>query len=348
MQEALRRPEGTMTFKYHSAELFDKDKRGGLLLQIPAGGHLFRLERDDNMLLHFYHSSPGTGTRVATIDLNSVPRSDRVFIGFTWSTSEINLYLRTREPDGKLVYARGIPSQKQFRIGKDGSIYQVRDQGVEVMGAQVYQNGKPVLQPTAIDAWNETIKAIDIVLTGKSEEGFMFEVAITNLILVLLVTGFESYAKKRFLEIEQEGITPNIDALINSIFSRRERDADIGTRLATEANEGHVSILELIIGKGSINFQDYEKCKLVYNKTYQIKFGEIELESLVLDRIQKYIKFRHRIIHVNALEAILNVSEVPLEEPIFSNRKLAGTAIKDFNTLISKLHEATLNLRRQD
>lgn len=79
------------------------------------------------------------------------------------------------------------------------------------------------MQPTAIDSWKETVKAIEILGTGKSDQGYMFETTVTNLSLAILVTGFEAFTKKRFLEIEQEGIKPNIDAIVNSFFPRRER-----------------------------------------------------------------------------------------------------------------------------
>ena len=72
------------------------------------------------------------------------------------------------------------------------------------MGASFYKGGKPILQPTAIDAWKETIKATEILGTGKSDQGYIFETAVTNLTLAVLVTGFEAFTKKRFLEIEQE------------------------------------------------------------------------------------------------------------------------------------------------
>lgn len=326
IQEAICRPEGTVTFEYYSKDLFDKNKKGGLLLQVLSGEQLFRLERDDNLCIHFYHSSPGTGTRVATIDLNEVTPCDRVFMCFTWSPAEIKFYLGPRVPNGKLLCARGVASQKQFRVGEDGGVYQIGDQGVEVMGISIYKGGKPVLQSTALDAWRETKKAAEILTTGQSEQGYIFDTVMTNAILTILVTGFEAYTKKRFLEIEQEGIAANIDSVVNSFFPRKERDAGIAKLLKYEAKAEDKTVLQLIVERGAINFQNYQKCKLAYNKAFQIRFGDLGLEESTFEKIKKFITYRHRIVHVSALMGMLNQPELFSEEPVFSKKELADEA----------------------
>lgn len=348
IQEAICRPEGTFAFEYYSKDLFDKNKKGGLLLQVPSGEHLFRLERDDNLLIHFYHSSPGIGTRVATIDLKEVSPSDHVFLSFAWSPSEINLYLGPRVSEGKLFSAKGVPSQKQFRVGKDEGVYQIGNHGIEVMGVRVHRGGKSVLQPTALDAWKETVKATEILATGESDQGYIFETAVTNLTLAVLVTGFEAYTEKRFLEVEQEGIAPDIDAIVNSFFPRKERDTGLAEILKSGAKDEQKTILQLIVERDRIKFQNYQKCKLAYNKAYQIKFGAFGLQSSTLEKIKKVITYRHRIIHVSALIGVLNQPEVPPEKPVFPKKEFAKEAIKEFDTFIEKLHEVTLKLRRKD
>jgi len=348
IQEAICRPEGTVSFKYTCKELFDPTAGRGVLVEIPSSGHLFRIERDEDLILHFFHSSPGTGTRVASIDLKKVPPSDTVFLAFTWSPKEINFHLGPQVPGAELVSSKGVLSKRQLRIGTDGSIYEIGGPGIEIMGAPFYKGGKPILQPTAIDAWKETIKATEILDTGKSDQGYIFETAVTNLTLAVLVTGFEAFTKKRFLEIEQEGIEPDINAVVNSFFPRKERDAGISEMLKSEAEDAQKTVLKLIVDRDSINFQNYQKCKLAYNKAYQIIFGDLGLQSSTLEKIKKYILYRHRIIHVSALLGMLNQAEVPPDEPVFSKKELAAGAIKEFDNFIEKLHEATLKLRRKD
>ena len=348
IQEVICRPEGTVTFKYTCKELFDPDIGKGILIDIPSGEHLFRIERDENLMLHFFHSAPGTGTRVASIDLKKVQPSETVFLAFTWSPEEINFHFGPQTRGAKLISAKGSLSKKQLRIGKDGSIYEIGGPGIEVMGTYVYKGGKTVLQPTAIDAWKETIKATEILGTGKSDQGYIFETTVTNLTLAILVTGFEAFTKKRFLEIEQEGIRPDIDAVVNSFFSRQERDAGIAEILKSEANDGKKTVLQLIVERNSINFQNYQKCKLAYNKAYEIKFGDLGIKSSTLEKIKKFILYRHRIIHVSALLGMLNQPEVPPDEPVFPKKELRVDAIREFNDFIGKLHDATLKLRRKD
>jgi len=348
IREAIRRPEGTASFEYSSDVLFDPKVPGGILFEIASGAHLFRVERDDELQLSFYHASPGTNTRVATIDLKNVESSSTVFLAFSWTPVEINFHVGPRIANGQLVSAKGIPSLRQFRVGRDGSIFQVGDTGVEVMGVSMYQNGEPILQPTALDAWKSTVKSIELILGGSSDEGHIFDVVVTNLTLSILVTGFEAYCKTRFLEIEQEGITPDIDALISRIFSKKERDVGYPEVIASEAEVNHTSFLREIIEKRRIDFQNFKDCKRAYNKAYGIKFGEIDIPPNDLQLLQSVIRYRHRIVHVSPLLGMLNQPEVPPEEPVFSNREFGNDALKCFDTFIAKLHATTLDLRRLD
>ena len=348
IQEAICRPEGSVSFKYTCKELFDPAIGRGVLVEIPSRGHLFRIERDENLIIHFFHSSPGTGTRVASIDLKKVPRSDTVFLAFTWSPKEINFHLGPQVPGGELISSTGALSKRQLRVGEDGGIYAIGGPSIEMMSTFVYKGGKPVLQPTAIDAWRETKKAIEILGTGKSDQGYIFERTVTNLTLAILVTGFEAFTKKRFIEIEKEGIAADIDAVVNSFCPRKQRDAGIAEILKSEAKDEQKTVLQLIVERDIINFQNYQKCKLAYNKAYEIKFGELGLQSSTLDKIKKFILYRHRIIHVSALLGMLNQPEVPPEEPIFPKKELATEAIIEFDNFIERLHEATFKLRRRD
>ncbi|WP_296056619.1 hypothetical protein [uncultured Amphritea sp.] len=345
IQEAICRPEGTFTFNYESLDLFDKQKPGGIICEIPSGQHLFRLERDDNLCVHFYHSSPGTGTRVATVDLNKMPAAPAVFMAFSWTPSETKLHLGPKTPEAKVVSATGVASQKQFRVGKDGGIYQIGDHGVDVMGVNIYQAGQPIVLPTAKDAWGETVKAIEVLATGESKEGYIFEVVVTNLTLAILVTGFEAYSKKRFLELEQEGLTPDTNSIIDAFYPKHEREAGIAAALQTEAAEAGTTTLQHIVSRGAINFQNYGNCKRAFNKAYGIKFGELGIDSDTLKELQSYIRYRHRIIHVSPSIGMLNQENVPPEQPVFPKKETAENAIKCFSNFIDELHKSTLELR---
>lgn len=347
IQEAIRRTEGTVKFTYYSEELFDPKVPGGIIFEVVAGAQYYKVERDSNLQLFFYHSSPGTGTRVATIDLNKVKPSFKVYLAFSWTPKEINLYIGPYVDGGELIKATGVASPTQFRITKDGLVVQVGDVGVEIGHYSFFVGGKSMLQPTAIEVWINTVKAVEIIQGGSSEAGYIFENVISNLTLSTIVTGFEVYCKTRFIELEQEGIKPNIEAMVTRCFSKEERDTGQPEILKAQALGENRTFLEKIIEK-RINFQSYEECKRAYNKAYGIKFGEIGFSASELQLLQRIIRYRHRIIHVSPLIGMLNQPEVPPDEPEFSNREFASKAIKCFDFFINKLHETTLSLKRND
>lgn len=347
IKSAICRPEGTVTFDYTCPELFDNSVNATKIIEIPSGEHLFLLERDKNLFINFYHSSPGTGTRVASINLADIEKSDSLFFAFVWSPNGIRLHLgpKIKGQNTELVVAVGIPSAKTFRVGKDGAVYQIGDHSVQVSGISMYREGQPVLLPTALDAWKETVSSIKLLATGKSSEGYMYESVVSNLSLAILVTGFEAYSKKRFLELDMEGIVPNIGELINSFFPKRERDIGINETLKLEATEAQKSLLAYIVNKGVINFQNIDNCKRAFNKCYGIKFGEMGLSNNCLGSLKKIIKYRHKIIHVSPSIGMLNQENVPPEEPVFPKKELVESAIENFNEFIDVLHKSTLELR---
>jgi hypothetical protein len=203
IRKGMCRPQGTFMCEYISADLFDTKKEGGTVLEIVARSQVFRIERDHNLMLHFYHFSPGTGSRVATIDLKMMRPSNNLIITFTWTPNTIMLYCRSKEDDTEMQSSEGKPSVCQFRAGKDGNIHQIGAEGFQIMEISIYSGETPVLLPTALESWQGTLNAAEILASGTSQEGFVFSVAIANLTISLLVTGFETYMSTRFLELEE-------------------------------------------------------------------------------------------------------------------------------------------------
>jgi hypothetical protein len=339
IREAIKIPIGSFVFEYYSKELMDQAHSGGIIFEIASGAYVFRLERNKDFLLNFYHSSAGTGTRIAAIDLKSAPQCEQAFISFTWSPDEINLYFGPRIKEGKLFTAKGEPCKFELCVGEDGSIYQIGDKNVDVMNVSIFQGGKQMLSPTAINSWSDTKKALEILETGESKEGYVFELIVSNITISILVTGFEAYAKKRTIELEKEGIKPDTTAF----FTNSEKEKL--ELYQKEAEKENLTLLQYLAKKRIINFQSYKQCKRAFNKIYGIKFGSIGCDSNRLSKLQEFITFRHRIVHASALTGILNQSKVPPEEPVFSNKILSEEAIGIFDFFINKLHEATLQKR---
>ncbi|KAF2956231.1 hypothetical protein [Marinitoga sp. 38H-ov] len=340
LQEAICRPEGTIEFTYVAENLFKSNCLHEVILEVIAGNHYFKIEKN-NMNLIFYHFSPGTDTRVAVIDLVKVKRAPIIYICFTWTPQEINAYVGPYKVGGEIIKAVGKISSIKYRITKNGDIVQLGDMGVEVSYYSFFVGGKPMLKPTAFDTWKNTIEAIKVLQKGSSDDGYIFETIISNLSIVTLVTGFEVYCKTRFIELEKEGIKPNIEALVTSCFSREEIEKQIPENLKNKASKENKSFLEIIADE-KINFQNYKENKKAYRKAYNIKFSEIGIKSEELSFLQQIIRFRHRIIHVSPFISMLNQPEVSPEEPIFSSKELVRKAMECFDKFINNLHQTTL------
>lgn len=348
LKTSMRSPVGSFSFNALETDAFNTNAPAGVLFQVIAGGHVFRIERSSKRELSFIHSSPGTGTRIATISLEGLPEIDKAFLCFTWSPTETNFSFGQLVKDGELLSAPGIMSDRSFRIGEDGSLFEIGDKGLQVMGAYFSESGKTILRPTAFDVWKETDSVIKILWTGISDQGFIHEVVLTNITLSILLTGFETYSKTRFVELEEEGIKPNTQKLFNAFSSSMDRANGRYEKLKEEAVKSEQSLLRLVLGRTVINFQNYDHFKKAYRTAYGLKLGEIGVKSAVLKELQTLIRYRHQVVHVSPLIALLNQSEVPPAKPVFSNKDLRDKAVSCYSQVVSNLHDATLRLKSTD
>lgn len=343
LEVLMKRPEGTVDFTIKVDDLFNMAIKHLIVFEIISGEHIFILERDENLKLNFYHSSPGTGTRVSTINLNEVVPNNEFYFALTWSTSNINLYLGEKGEDKKLHKGDSKVSDKRFRVVR-GKILQIGDTNVETKGERIFADGRYILEPTAIDSWNDVVNLIRTLQEGMQEGNFDYNIKLCNLCISALVSGFEIYCKKRCIELDKEGIEPNVQSMINRVFSKYEREHGIVDIISKKAEEKQISLFNEIV-QNNINFQSYDECKRAYSKAYEIKFGELGLSSEELEFFKKIIKFRHKIIHVSPLISIMNQEEVPPKEPIFSGYELLNKSVDVFNRFITSLHKKTLELK---
>lgn len=176
----------------------------------------------------------------------------------------------------------------------------------------------------------------------------MLESTVVQMGIAMLVSAYEAYFKKRFVELEKEGWVPNIDELLRAIFSNKwESYKKELEQIAQAENKSIVELLASGAGKGrfkwgAINFQDFDECKRVFKKCYGIRFGEI-VESQIIEKVRRFIRYRHEIIDSGRDMTVLNYYELPNKEPIFSTKKILEEARNVFKEFINKIHEATLN-----
>jgi hypothetical protein len=336
-------------FKYTSEQLLDRSAGSGILLEIVVGRIVFKLWRDEDLSLHFLHSSPGSGTRVATVDLATFPKHPSVRVALVWSPEETRLHvLEPGDNPSTMLTGAGEETGSELHVGGDGDVYTIGSPGVEVMGARIVQDGVEVVSPTALNVWNETRQAAEVLLSGTSEVGYLFEVVQANAILVMASTGFEAYCEKRFLEREAEGLSPNEERLAEKFLSNREREGEALAAFLEEAEAQGISFAAKLAQR-RIDFGSYEDSRKAFAAGYGIRFGvELGVSNVLLEQIQRTIRFRHRIVHVSPLLAFLNQATSPPDEPIFSKRVLAESTLETFDDFVQALHKATLILDRSD
>jgi hypothetical protein len=203
----------------------------------------------------------------------------------------------------------------------------------------------PTLGPPAIDLWDLTLSAVDTLMGGQSEAGYMFDVAVANSALGMLVTGLESYSQARFVELEGEGIPLNAVAVIRKLGTREERDqlkAGIVPGVIADA-VGGAAVAHALAERFS--FQD-EKGRTLFGQGYGLRYAvDLDLDNRALQRIKVLLGYRHRIAHVSPLVAMLNSRGVPPEEPEFSGRAFAERARREIDGFVRSIHAASLRLR---
>ena len=331
-------------FEAPSLAFRDADSNGFLMAPIISGEHIFVLERDGNFV-NFYHSSPGTGTRFTSVDFGLVPQSNLIRLAITWAPAEIVFHLGTAEPVNYRVSASGQASKKQFRVTSEGELIQIGSKDFDGIRLKIMGGEPPILLPTAIESWRDTRQAILVLLAGTSKEVDLFEIVVSNMALVLLISGLESYTKYRMNEMESEGILPDTQAIIDKFLTGKKKSKESIEQLKQKAVENNNTILKEIITRKYINFQNFHDCRIAYKKAFGVMFDNIGLQQSEIEQLKKIFDYRISIIHVSATSGILNHSEVPPEEPVFSNIELARASLDLMSKFIDKLHDATLKIK---
>jgi len=320
LKEKMKLPEGTCSFKFKPEKnIYDKKLPGGIIFENISGKHYFMIERSNDLKINFYHFSPGTGTRLAVVDISkSAPSSEVQFI-FTWSPDKLKLYAGPIGVEKKsLESSIEVKPEINFAITDGGQVIRIGGPGVEVTGVRIKNEGKVILKDTAINSWNETLKAIDIMSRSTSEDGYMFEVVRANFITVMLVSGIESYCKNRLQEIESEGVELNYEKLEKK------------TKLTKDK----------IFKETSNYFQSLEYMKKIWRYLADIDCYNLNTE-IWQSFCEELFPHRHSIVHAHPLKTEI---ENPNKNELFVTNEILR--LKDNCVIfIEKLHEKTLELR---
>lgn len=333
--KGMRGPEGGVEFILETVDILNPDLGDFIIYEVSTGAIFYLLRRDQELNLKFYHATPGTGTRVATVSLKEFASFAEVQIRFEWSPEEIRLGVRNLDKD-IAVANRGRASDIRYYVGDKGSITYI---GSIASDVEITIHGKKISYASAIEAWNSAIEAIGYLKKGTSEDGYRFEKVRANMILVMLVTGFEVYCRRRFLEIEGEGNPPNFNALAEKFLKFVCKNNLLQAYIEDAEHDGITPTRKLIDSKrrsSGINFQNYEDCKAAYSRAYGIRFVDnIGVSSELIRVLKKVMQYRHDVIHVSATDETISKSDVEI-------------AIGVYNEFIQRLHIASLKLRPKE
>lgn len=308
---------------------------GHRLLQVVAGSHVFRVELEDSDMV-FIHASPGTGTRATKVDVRSLLPGlldESLFVAFTWSPEGLSLHVGIDGAGALLKSYETYLRVPKLWVDASGGVLEVGSEGVDVMGARVWVGGRQEAAPPALELWSDTRSwARRLLEDRRPESDYVHEVAAANAAFVCLVSGIEVYLQGRFVELEGEGIEPNFEAISRKLPREMKRTADAGPPCAQSL-------------AAAMSFQDWAKAKSAYSSGYGIRFGkDLGLSGSQLERIQRLIRYRHRIIHVEPMAGLLNPAHSE-EPPEFSNEAFVYQADSELSAFVDALHAATLRLR---
>lgn len=280
---------------------------------------------------YFYYASPSLGTRVAILSATEIALCEKLHCFLTWSIDEIRLSVgEVGIPNAQLHMAIGTPSKARLRINNAGVICQFGtdiDGAIELFKYKIIESGKIEIASDAIDSWMNNVKAIKTLLSSVEVKDYGAKCVLCNMCISSLVTSYEVYCQRRFIELLQDDILYD-----EKLLAKRINDTTLKEQIIAK----HVDEKELISYiQNNINFQNYDTCKSIY-KTAGIKFGEFA-DGNTLNKIQRVLEYRHYIIHVEPDCQYLN-AKYHRESPIFPNPDLVLEYLQVFSTFITHLH----------
>jgi hypothetical protein len=341
LERRINEDEGTLEFVINGGNLFDDKLDYVVVFDLPVGDSRLILQREAFYYLVFYRISPRYGLRITKLDVSRMKGSKGLDIFVVWSPREDKLYVGDLEHKVGLLSAGSKDMITKLIRSRDGSYILVGGEGVDVRMVYIKIGERVVSEPSAIELFNFNTERIRVLLEGCNGD-FLFETSCIQAGIVLLVSALEAYFKKRFIELEKEGLEPNIEELLKKIFSPKNLESNMN-EIIERARSGDKSAIE-ILAERYINFQNLDECKKAFAACYKLKLGEIfEKKPYLIEKVRKIISYRHKIVHSGRDVTIINYDEVPAKTPVFSNRQLLEEALQDIIEFVNLFHEVTLH-----
>jgi hypothetical protein len=198
-------------------------------------------------------------------------------------------------------------------------------------------------QIAALDAWESAAKAalmlLDHVERQIDVESSLY-IILANQTLAIIVSGYEAYCERRFGELIIAGCPIDYARMDRKLVPQAKQGDDVGIERHDATRS--VAFARQIIRRYRINFQDFENGKRAYTAAFGIRFGDLGLSPGALEALQVYLRYRHRIVHVSPLLAVLNAPEDDVTGPVFASAATVKSALLVFDGFIQALHRRTL------
>lgn len=200
----------------------------------------------------------------------------------------------------------------------------------------------------AMTTWEQMIAAARLLLDHLREYptlGADLRVLLANQALAILVTGYEGYCVDRFVEMICAGWPVDQPKLDRRLVPPEKHGAL--AEIPASIKPATPEFARMLIKRYRINFQDYENSKRAYSAAFGVRFGEIGVSAQVLETMQQFMHYRHRVVHGSPMENVLNAPEVPPEAPIMAGIETSAEALAIFDTFIRALQARTVILQAE-
>lgn len=293
---AINPQEGTVHFTIRAETLLSLAEEATVTLFSSAKEHhVLLLEWGPGNRLRLFHGLPNQETRMAELEDLRLREGGRLFVAFTWSHDQDQLFGGEQGEDALRKAATSVVDWVSLIPLPGGGVLRVGDEGLHVGYFRMTADGEVIAESSAIDVARHHIARAQLLLDHAKAGDFLFETTVVQQVVVLLVTLIEVYGRSRIIELAELGVPVRVDALVDAFVPDRYRNQYKEELMARSRLQGKTE-LELLLGDGRVNFQNWAQFKKSYNKGMGVRLGE-EVPTNIAEQVQEVIRWRHKIVH---------------------------------------------------
>lgn len=335
--QALENEEGTFTTNIERGNFFDSDSDNLFFIdtESKSGNAFLKIFRDTDFNLVAEYGRLDQGVKKCSLDISDIENSEKLFVGFSWSSDEIGLFVgpdKRKYPDKDLRNASASENIAKIRKDGSGELVIIGDEGLDVGYFEIRRDARKTLEPNAEELIEFQIERAKIVLSISKEGDFLAESTLVQQAVVILVTAWETFLERKLPDLYQ---TKKISE--EKLFDLAENEINMNrSEIENKANESDKSLERYIAQRPEFNFQDVGKASRIYRKLFDINIEKFLSENNYYEFLARLIDLRHRIIHEANDNTILNIDKIDREDvdPRFTNKRYGEKCVEDFEELV--------------